>query len=673
MDSFQEKADFIWDIAELLRGNYKQSEYGRVVLPLTVLRRLDQVLLPTKDRVLEAAKKHGGSAGLDLILRKASSHSFYNTSQYTFQKLVEDPNNLALNLQNYMSGFSQNAREILKEFRFDEHIDRLSTAKLLYKVVKTFSEVDLHPDHVSNREMGYIFEDLIRRFSEISNETAGEHFTPRDVVRLMVSILLTPDDATLTRKGIIRKLYDPACGTGGMLSVAEEHIQELNPNAELVLFGQELNPESYAICVSDMLIKGQDTDRVKLGNSFSEDQLKSERFDYMLCNPPFGVEWKNVQEQVEAEHEKEGFNGRFGAGLPRINDGSLLFLQHMLSKMKTPSEGGTRLGIVFNGSPLFTGGAGSGESSIRRWILENDWLEAIVALPDNMFYNTGISTYLWFLTNRKTSERRGKVQLIDASSYFQKMRRNLGEKNQELTEQHITEIVKLYGELREGSHVKILPTTHFGYRRVTVDRPLRLNFQATSERVKRLDNERAFVSPASSKKRGAATESEDSQTQRMQDTTRKALAMLPNEKVWRDRASFEKDLDKVLSREGLSISTAVRKAILNALGERDESAKVCLDSEGYPEPDPDLRDYENVPLGENITEYLKREVLPFVPDAYVNEDIRDEQDKEVGIVGYEVNLNRYFYQYIPPRNLKSIDADIDTVEKEILRALKENH
>ena len=671
MEKFQEKANFIWSVADLLRGDYKQSEYGRVILPLTVLRRLDQVLEPTKEKVLAAYKKHKGSAGLDKILRNAAGRDFYNTSLYTFDKLVQDPNNIALNLRNHIAGYSENARKILEEFRFETQIERLDEANLLYQVFQKFTEIDLHPDSVSNREMGYIFEELIRRFSEISNETAGEHFTPRDVVRLMVSILLTPDDAVLRKKGIVRKIYDPACGTGGMLTVAEEHVKEFNRDAEFILFGQELNPESYAICVSDLLITGHDPNRIKLGNSFSHDQLKGEHFDYMLCNPPFGVEWKKVEDSVRAEHEHEGYDGRFGAGLPRINDGSLLFLQHMISKMKHPKEGGARLGIVFNGSPLFTGGAGSGESEIRRWILENDWLEAIVALPDQMFYNTGISTYLWFLTNRKTPERKGKVQLIDASGFYQKMRKSLGAKRHEMTEAQIADIVRLYGEFREGEHVKIYATTHFGYRRVTIERPLRLNFQAGPERIARLKEERAFKNLATSKKKGAVGAQEVAEGEALQVQILKALGALPVDKVWKARPAFEQALDKTLKAAKVKVPAPVRKAILSALGERDETADICLDDEGNPEPDATLRDTENVLVGESVEAYFEREVKPFLADAWIDTTTRDPKDEEVGVVGYEINFNRSFYAYKPPRRLDEIDAEIRAIEDDILKLLGE--
>lgn len=670
MENFQEKANFIWSVADLLRGDYKQSEYGRVILPLTVMRRLDQVLAPTKQKVLDQAKKHKGSAGLDRILRNASGHSFYNTSLYTFETLVNDPNGIALNLRQHLNGYSENARRILDEFRFEEQIERLDGANLLFRIIKKFLEVDLHPDKVTNREMGYIFEELIRKFSEISNETAGEHFTPRDVVRLMVNILLAPDDATLAKKGVIKTLYDPACGTGGMLSVAEEHLRELNPDAELHLFGQELNPESYAICVSDLLITGHEPDNIKLGNSFSEDGHKGKTFDYMLCNPPFGVEWKKVEDAVVDEHEKQGYAGRFGAGLPRINDGSLLFLQHMVSKMKSPNEGGSRMGIVFNGSPLFTGGAASGESEIRRWVLENDLLEAIVALPDNMFYNTGISTYLWFLTNRKAPERRGKVQLVDASSFFTKMRKSLGEKRQEISEAQAAEVVRLYGEFKEGKQVKIYPTTFFGYRRITMERPLRLNFQASPERIKRMDDERGFTNLASTKKKGPAGDQEVGEGQVLQDSIRRVLGTLDAGKVWKNRPAFETALDTAFKRANLKLSVPARKAVLKALGERDETAEICKGPDGEVEADSDLREYENVPLEEDPAEYVRREFLPFVPDGWINEGIRDLKDGMAGIVGYEISVNRYFYEYTPPRPLAEIDTEIKLVEARILELLQ---
>jgi type I restriction enzyme M protein len=471
--SFNDKVGFIWSVADLLRGDYRQSEYGKVILPLVVMRRLDCVLEATKDAVIaRAAQLEGRVDNLEPALCAAAGHEFYNTSPLGFPGLVADPANIAANLRAYIGGFSPGARDVVDKFRFDEQIRRLDDADLLYQVVARFADLDLHPNVVGNHEMGYIYEELIRRFSEQSNETAGEHFTPREVIRLMVDLLLIEDDQAIREPGVVKTMFDPACGTGGMLAVGEERLRAMNPNAHLEVYGQELNDESFAICRSDMMLKGHSASNIVAGNSFTQDGHKGRRFDYMLANPPFGVEWKKVERAVKDEHRDLGFDGRFGAGLPRINDGSLLFLQHMISKVKPVADGGTRLAIVFNGSPLFTGAAGSGESEIRRWIIENDWLEAIVALPDQLFYNTGISTYFWIVTNRKRPERRGKVQLVDARESFVKMRKSLGEKRKQISDDQIDEIVRLYGDFAEGERVKILPNEAFGFQRITVERPL---------------------------------------------------------------------------------------------------------------------------------------------------------------------------------------------------------
>ena len=471
-------AGLIWSIADLLRGDYKQSEYGRVILPLVVLRRLDCVLEPTKAQVqkrLESASVEN----VGILLRAITGLDVYNTCRLTMRTILADPAQVAGNLRAWIAGFDPDTRDVIEKFDFDGQIGRLDRAKILYLVLSKVTEVDLHPDKVSNTEMGYLYEELIRKFSELSNETAGEHFTPREVIRLMVDLLFLEDDEALRTPGIVRTILDPACGTGGMLSVAADHLRALNPGAHLEAYGQELNPETYAVCRSDMVLKGQKAGNIRLGNSFSEDQFRGDRFDYCLANPPFGVEWKKVQREVEDEHTKLGFSGRFGAGLPRINDGSFLFLQHMIAKLKRPEEGGGRLAIVFNGSPLFTGGAGSGESEIRRWIIENDWLEGIVALPDQLFYNTGISTYFWIVTNRKRPERRGKVQLVDARELFTKMRKSLGEKRKEVAAEQAAEIARLYGDFTENERVKILPNEAFGFQRITVERPLRLRYEVT--------------------------------------------------------------------------------------------------------------------------------------------------------------------------------------------------
>ncbi len=655
--NFKERANFIWSIANLLRGDYKQSEYGRVILPLTVLRRLDCVLEPTKETVLSYLPRAKGLSpgAAETVLKKKAKLSFYNKSKFDFQKLVADPNDIAANIRNYINGFSKNARNILEHFNFDDHIERLDKSNLLYMVVKRFAEVDLHPEVVPNIEMGYIFEELIRKFADLSNETAGEHFTPREVIRLMVNILFLNDKEILTKEGIVKTLFDPACGTGGMLSVAEEYLRELNPDADLRVFGQELNPESYAICNSDMLIKGQSTEHIKFGNSFTRDGLKDEKFDYMLSNPPFGVEWKKIKDEVTKEYEQLGFSGRFGAGLPRISDGSFLFLQHMIFKMR-PEDGGARLGIVFNGSPLFSGGAGSGESEIRKWIIEHDMLEAIVALPNQLFYNTGISTYVWIVTNRKVKERKGKIQLINAVEFFIKMARSLGNKRNEISDEHITKITKIYGKFKQGEYCKIFPNEYFGYTRVTVERPLRLNFQTSKERINQLDQQSAFINLAKSKKKGKAGLKETEEGEKLQKEIKAMLLQMDASKVYKNRQKFVEEIEAVMDKKGLKIKAPVMKAMLDALSERDETADICLDKDGKPEPDSELRDCENVPLAEDIDEYFKREVLPHVPDAWMDRG----KDK----VGYEINFTKEFYKYKPLRTLEEIRKDILALEKE---------
>jgi type I restriction enzyme M protein len=523
--------------------------------------------------------------------------------------------------------------------------------------------------------MGYIFEELIRKFNEAANEEAGDHFTPREVIRLMVHILYDPDSDILTKKGIVKTLYDPACGTGGMLSVSDEYIKEHNPDAELVVYGQEYNGFAYATCGADMMIKGQQLENIKFGDSFGDgktfDGLPSYKFDYMLANPPFGVEWKPEEDVIRKEHEEKGFAGRFGAGLPRINDGSFLFLQHMISKMKPVKDGGSRIGIVFNGSPLFTGDAGSGESNIRQWIIEHDWLEAIIALPDQLFYNTGIFTYIWIVTNRKEKQRRGKIQLINAVSFFQKMRKSLGNKRNEIGDgkkgkpDHIAEITQIYGEFVESKYCKIFDNDGFGFHKITVERPLKLNFQASPERIERLQEQRAFVNLATSKKKknSKAALAEIEAGQELQQKLLEILTSMDADKLYKNRDEFGKALDKVLKAGDLKIKAPVRKAVFTALGERDETAEICCDSKGNPEPDKELRDYENVPLKENIHEYFKREVLPHVPDAWI--------DEEKTKVGYEIPLNRHFYKYIPPRPLTEIESDIKSLERDIVKMLRE--
>jgi type I restriction enzyme M protein len=604
MKNFKEKADLIWRVADLLRGDYKQSDYGKVILPMTVIRRLDCVLEPTKQKVLAFLPKVEDmkDAARDVALNKVAGYNFHNRSQFNFERLIADPNHIAINLRTYINGFSASAREIIEYFNFDDQIDRMDDPKadILYRVVKAFHEIDLTPDKGNmaddSMQMGYIFEDLIRRFAEQSNETAGEHFTPREVIRLMVNVLFMEDKDILTQEGIVKTLYDPACGTGGMLSVGEQYVKELNARAELKVFGQEINPESYAICKSDMLIKGQHPGNIKFGNTFTTDGLAEEKFDYMLSNPPFGVDWKKAEKIIKTESEGKGMSGRFGAGLPRINDGSLLFLQHMISKMKA---GGSRIGIVFNGSPLFTGAAESGESNIRKWIIENDWLEAVIALPDQLFYNTGISTYIWIVTNHKSADRKGKVQLINATGvkdeelmkegkldynrFWQKMDRSLGNKRKKIGEngndKGIGFITRLHGNFEENEFVKIYPNAFFGYWRITVEQPLK------------------------------------------------------------------------------------------------ENGKL-VKSKGVAKADASLRDYENIPflkkgvdaknkpvfLPQTIEAYFEAEVLPHLPDAWI--------DHSKTKIGYEINFTKYFYEFKPLRPLSQIKADILALETRTLEAEK---
>jgi type I restriction enzyme M protein len=564
-------------------------------------------------------------------------------------------------------------REVIEKFDFHNTIAKLDEAGLLFLVTERFKNIDLHPDRVPNLEMGYVFEELLRKFNEAMDENPGEHFTPREVIRLMVNLLLTRDKDALAEKHIVRTVYDCCCGSGGMLTIGKERIREINPNADVHLFGQEVNPETFAVCKSDLFMKsadGRDAENIKFGSTLGKDQHGDKRFDYLLTNPPFGKEWKMDQAAVEAEHDR-GYAGRFGAGLPRISDGQLLFLQHLLSRMKEPGEGGSRVAIVMNGSPLFTGDAGSGESEIRRWVLENDWLEAIVALPEQLFYNTGIPTYVWVLTNRKPKGRKHKVQLIDATAIWAPMRKSLGDKRREITPAQIEDITRLFEAYRECAQVRIFKTSDFGYRKVTVERPLRLNFQASPERIQRLKQDKGFLALATSKKKGKAGEAEIEAGRQYQETVLLALHDLDAERVWTNRQAFRKCLYDSLLGCGLKVPAAFWKVLLSALSERDETAEVCFDAEGRAEPDPQLRDTENVPLGEDIQAFFEREVKPHVPDAWINSGVRDHKDGEVGKVGYEINFNRYFYQYQPPRDLELIEADIKALEKDIVAMLKE--
>jgi type I restriction enzyme M protein len=671
---------FIWGVADLIRDTFKRGKYQDVILPLTVLRRIDCVLAPTKEAVLEKNLKYKGKLdNLDPQLRSASGYAFYNTSLYDFDRLVADAPNLATNLRNYIAGFSPNMREVLEKFEFDNTISRLDESGLLFKVVEKFKNVDLHPDQVDNATMGTIFEELIRKFNEALNENPGEHFTPRDVVHLMVDLLLAGDDKKIREEGVVATVYDPCCGSGGMLTITKDHILGLpsrpgiNPKAEVHLFGQEVNPETFAVCKSDLFLKdpsGHDADRIFFGSTLSNDRHAGRKFDYMIANPPYGKDWKGDEDEVRGEHEK-GSAGRFEAGLPRISDGQILFLQHMLFH-RTPAEDvGSRVAIIMNGSPLFTGDAGSGESEIRRWILENDWLEALIALPEQLFYNTGIATYVWVLTNRKDPDRRGKVQLINATSFWTPMRKSLGDKRREIPQDKAALIIKLLADFKEGEYCKIFPTKHFGYRKITVERPLRLNFQASKDRVSLLENEKAFQNLATSKKKNPAEREEEEAAGRAQQEAITGMLREMSETLFKDREEFLKELGQAENKVSLKLPAPLRKAVLSALSERDETAEICRGKDGDPEADSELRDTETVPLSEGIQEFFDREVAPHVPDAWVNVGIRDHKDGEIGKVGYEINFNRYFYQYQPPRSLDEIEADIRKIEKEIIDMLGE--
>lgn len=706
-----EIVNFLWDIAELIRDTFKRGKYQDVILPFTVLRRLDCVLAPTKEKVLATlARFQGKLENPDRLLRETSGVAFYNTSRYDFEKLLADPPHLAENLRNYIAGFSPNMREVLERFDFDNTISKLDEAGLLFKVMERFKDVDLHPDKVDNHTMGMIFEELIRRFNEALNENPGEHFTPRDVVHLMVELMLAGDEDRLRGKGVVRTVYDPCCGTGGMLTIAKEHITQgwrrngeiiqpaTNPQAQIYLFGQEVNPETWAICRSDLLIKdpsGEDADHIAFGSVLSNPAHRGRTFDYMIANPPYGKDWERDEDKVREEHE-QGEGGRFAPGLPRISDGQLLFLLHMLSHVKPPEEGGSRIAIIMNGSPLFTGDAGSGESEIRRYVLERDLLEAIVALPEQLFYNTGIATYVWVLTNRKAPERRGKVQLIDATHFWVPMRRSLGDKRREIPPEMAMDIVRILRNFHDGETRRIVrdgkeqdvvvsrvfPTTYFGYRKIIVERPLRLNFQATPDRIARLEQESAFQNLVKPKKKGRAAEQGIAAGRALQEAIRRFLAGLP-QTLYKDREEFVRLLEEESRKAGLSLTAQLKKAILSALSQRDETAAICRDKDGRPEPDPELRDTEKVPLPDggdptddegvpaSVRAFFEREVKPYVPDAWINTEKRDPRDGKVGIVGYEIHFNRYFYRYTPPRALAEIEADIRTIGRDIVRMLSE--
>jgi type I restriction enzyme M protein len=670
---FQDKVSFIWSVADLLRGDFKAHEYGQVVLPLVVLRRLECALAPTKQAVVAKAEQLGDSPGRDAVLKAVAKHRFWNASPLDLTKILADPGTAAANLRTYLAGFSPSAREVLDAYGFPDKIARLDKAGLLYQVLARFADLDLSEASVPNETMGYVFEELLRRFSEMSNETAGEHFTPREVIALMVSILLAEDRDALAGEKPVRTIYDPACGTGGMLTGAQEYLRKHNPAAELQAYGQEINPETWAVCRSDLMIQGQDPARIVLGNSLTgEDGHAGQRFDYLLANPPFGVDWKKYADAITAERDSLGDKGRYGAGLPRVSDGSLLFLQHMLSKMKpaTADSGGTRLAIVFSGSPLFAGAAGGGESEIRRWILENDWLEGIVALPDQLFYNTGISTYFWVLSNRKAPERRGKVALVDARESFAKMRKSLGDKRKYVPDDAIAEITRLYDEALQADdkRVKVFEREAFGFQRITVERPLRRVWQLTDESVEALAHSKAWTAWAVPPK---GVEDPVAYVHKVEQAQAALVEVLKRMTALEPQAN-EKDFVRRLGEPltDLDVPDKVRKAVVAAAAVPSEDAPVITDRKGQPLPDPDLRDQENVPLPagwfsldeqergkalrHSAEAHLETEIEPYACGAWVDHDKTK--------LGVEIPLTRHFYEYLPPRPLAQIDEELLATE-----------
>lgn len=745
-NNFTQTAAFLWSVADLLRGDFKQSQYGRIILPFTLLRRLECVLAASKPKVLskyeEVKKLNLPEATQEkMILRETNNLAFYNSSQFDLKKLGQA--DIKKNLSFYVQSFSKHGREIFEHFKFEEFLTQLEEANLLYKVVQIFANADLSPTAISNYEMGLVFEELIRRFAESSNETAGEHFTPRDIVHLTTALVFAGDDKALSQDGSIRTIYDPTAGTGGFLSAGMEYLHDLNPNGLMRAFGQELNPESYAICKADMLIKGQNVEQIKLGNTLSNDQLAGERFDYMLSNPPFGVDWKKIEKEIKDENAVKGWDGRFGAGLPRVSDGSLLFLQHLISKMKD-DQNGSRIGIILNGSPLFTGSAGSGESEIRRHIIESDLLEAIIALPTDMFYNTGISTYIWILSNKQKPARKNKIQLINAADLATKMRKSLGSKRHYLDEPAIKAIVQAYGDLLAGESAdiaglsskltsKIFAAHQFGYRRVTIERPLRLSAQLSDEKIAQLNFApkplNAIMQTLAEHYGQLFTTSEQLKEKEaeIRALIKADFAELKEGQIkdvltlstWQDQAAlfnkakalqavlgtgqsddfnhFDVAFKKAEKSANITLTSKERKQIIDAISWKNPAAepvvKKVLKTAVNPlygifsyqgktvefEQDGDLRDYENIALDptvsatELIERYVNKEVLPHVADAWINADKRDEKDKEIGVVGYEIPFNRHFYVYQPPRDLAQIDAELFAISQEIMQLLEEVH
>ena len=648
-----ELISLFWGEKEILRGPYKQKEYGDIILPFVLLRRIDQVLEPTRAKVLQEYEKIKklDPEFIDPKLNKIAGKSFHNKTKHSMNSLLTDPDNIQKNLQAYLRGFSQNIQDIFEHFKLEALTKDLHKKKLLYKTVKHFETADVSPEEVDSMKMGTIYEELIREAQEAGNEEAGEHFTPREVIRLLSKLIISPDKDKLNQKGIIRSIYDPAVGTGGMLSIASEEIKEINPDIDVQGYGQELNPQSFAICKSDMLIKDLNSENIKYdelsGSLGKNDGFLNDKFHYMLSNPPYGVDWSKYKDEIDDEHDK-GFSGKYGAGTPRKSDGSFLFLMQMISKMKPTSEDGSRIGIVLNGSPLFTGEAGSGESDIRKWIIENDYLEAIIALPDSLFYNTGIFTYIWIVTNRKEKHRTGKVQLINAVSFFENMKRSLGNKRHRISKDQISEIIKIYQDFKPNDFCKIFENKDFAYARITVDRPLKINFQASDERIQRIKVKNAFVKIKDAKLKPKEPSQEDILT---------ILKKLPS-KLYKDYDEFSSELNNAFSHANFKLSSPIQKAIEKALSERDETAEPAKDAKGNLKADSDLRDNENIPVTQDIDEYFKNEVTKYVPDAWIVDETRSK-------IGYEIPFTRHFYVYTPLRPLEEIDTDLKENQKEI--------
>ncbi|WCE94275.1 type I restriction-modification system subunit M [Acidithiobacillus ferriphilus] len=703
--SFQQLANFIWSVADLLRGPYCPPQYERVMLPLTVLRRFDAVLAPSKEAVLKrhAQLSSKGIPNIDAILNNLAKDEhgtplgFHNHSQLDFPKLKGDPDNIGRHLADYIAGFSENIRKIFERFEFDKEIEKLEESNRLYQVVAQFAEIDLHPRKVDNIIMDLVFEDLIRRFNEAANETAGDHFTPREVIQLMVNLLLEPDTSVLTQAGVIVTICDPACGTGGMLAEAQNWIRAHNEQATVKVFGQDYNPRSYAVAASDLLIKGHKDGQVVLGNTLTDDPFPDQRFDYLLANPPFGVDWKAEKKTIDRWPNFRSYNGK----LPRINDGALLFLLYMMSKFQDYKAGdrdkpGSRTAIVFNGSPLFTGGAGSGESEIRRWIIERDQLEAIVALPEQMFYNTGIGTFIWVVTNRKAATRRGKIQLIDARERYTPMKRSLGDKRRHLDQAALDAVTREHGAPDNSQTSRVFDNTDFGYRRITVLRPLRLRFQITEEAREHFLNTCPELYDALQAVQDALGTEPLLDWNPTWDTVQQVFKILPDDvegwakgtkgtaqkKIFRDCfTTVDPEAAPVIAKhhkvESLDRAALFPGQTLPAdLGKDDLYELLGLHTDGKGkhieyEPDPALKDAENIPLKEDIVSYVLREVRPYVPDAWIDRETLDEQDGGIGKVGYEINFNRVFFQYQPPRPLHEIDAELEAVEKRIMGLLRE--